>query len=41
MIAAPIVITGSTVDSMPTARPAMILVAGPVWLASAMLSTGR
>ena len=41
MIAMPIVITGSTVDSMPTASPAMMFVAGPVWLASAMLSTGR
>jgi hypothetical protein len=33
--------TGSTVDSMPTARPAMMFVAGPVWLASAIESTGR
>src|SRR4030081_74812 len=41
MIAMPIVITGITVDSIPTARPAMMFVAGPVWLASAMLSTGR
>ena len=33
-------ITGRTVDSMPTARPAMMFVAAPVWLASAIRSTG-
>ena len=33
-------ITGMAVDSMPTARPAMMLVAAPVWLASAILRTG-
>ena len=36
-----IVITGSTVDSMPTARPVMMFVAGPVREASAIVCTGR
>jgi hypothetical protein len=33
--------TGRTVDSIPTAMPAMMFVAGPVWLASAIDFTGR
>jgi hypothetical protein len=36
-----IVNTGSTVDSMPTDKPMMMFVAGPVCDASAMDSTGR
>jgi hypothetical protein len=32
--------TGITVDSMPTARPLMMLVAEPVWLASAIFRIG-
>jgi hypothetical protein len=41
MIATATVITGSTDDSMPTASPAMMFVAAPVWLASAIDYTGR
>ncbi len=33
-------IMGAAVLSMPTARPVMIVVAGPVWAAAAMLCTG-
>ena len=36
-----IVITGITVDSMPTERPMMMFVAGPVRDASAIVCTGR
>ncbi len=32
---------GMAVDSMPTAMPAMMLVAGPVFEASAIEATGR
>jgi len=41
MRAAEITITGSPVHSKPTASPLMMLVAGPVRLASAMERTGR
>ena len=40
MIAMEITITGSAVHSNPTATPAMMLVAGPVWDASAIVFTG-
>ena len=33
--------TGASVHSRPTAMPAMMLVAGPVWDASAISRTGR
>ena len=33
--------TGASVHSRPTAMPAMTLVAGPVWDASAISRTGR
>ena len=40
-MAAQIATTGSAVDSRPTARPVMMLVAAPVWLASAIRVTRR
>ena len=40
-MAATITTTGMTVACMPTARPAMMLVACPPWLASAMRATKR
>ena len=39
-IAVAIARIGNAVDSSPTARPAMMLVAGPVLLASAIFLTG-
>ena len=33
--------TGASVHSRPTAMPAMMFVAGPVWDASAISRTGR
>ncbi len=41
MSAIEITITGRPVHSMPIARPVMMLVAGPVRLASAIDFTGR
>jgi hypothetical protein len=41
MSAIEITITGSPVHSKPTASPLMMLVAGPVLLASAIERTGR
>ena len=40
-MAAEMTMTGMAVDSMPTARPAMMLVAGPVVEAWAIDCTGR
>jgi hypothetical protein len=40
-IAAEIAMTGARVHSSPIEMPAMMLVAGPVWEASAISRTGR